>query len=50
MSQDLYYPNGSVKAKFIKYLRPGECQCDWDNKPDYFIDGNKVYKRIEFKY
>lgn len=50
MSQDLYYSNGSIKAKFIKYLKSGECPCNYDNKPNYFIDGNKVYKRVEFKF
>ncbi len=47
---DKYYENGSVKAKFIKYLKPGDCGCEYDKKPNYYVDGNKVYKRIEFKF
>jgi hypothetical protein len=47
---DKFYPNGSIKAKFIRYLKSGECCCNFDNDPDHYTDGNKVYKKIEFKF
>lgn len=47
---DKYFPNGSLKAKFIRYLKQGECDCVFDNDPKYFTEGRKVYEKIEFKF
>ena len=47
---DKYFPGGELKAKFIRYLRPGECPCRYDSKPEYFTQGNRVYKKIPFKF
>ena len=47
---DLKFPNGSIKAEFIRFLKPGECPCKKEALPNHFTQGNKVYKRIEFKY
>jgi len=38
--------NGKVVARFARYLRRGECDCVYDSNPDYFVDGNKVYKKV----
>lgn len=43
---DKYYKNGQIKAKFIRYLKPGECDCVIDDIPDHYTDGNRIYQRI----
>ena len=43
---DKYYNNGKIKAKFIGYLKPGECSCKWEKDPMNFTDSNKKYTRV----
>lgn len=38
--------NGRVVARFIRYLNPGECDCVYDNDPNHFTDGRKVYRKV----
>jgi hypothetical protein len=46
-SNELDYYRGGVKvAKFVRYLRSGECGCKFDNKPRWFTDGNKVFVKL----
>lgn len=48
MSANLYYPNGELKAKFIRTLNDGECCCQFDNLPEYFTDGNKLFMFAQY--
>lgn len=43
---DKFYPNGKLKAKFMGYLKSGECPCNWEKEPMNFTEGNKKYKRV----
>lgn len=43
---DKYYPNGELKAKFMGYLKAGECPCKWEKEPNHFTDGTKKYLKI----
>ena len=50
-AQEVYEPdivkNGIVVARFIRYLNPGECDCVYDNDPQHFTDGRKVYRKVQ---
>ena len=43
---DLKYPNNTIKAKFMGYLKVDECPCNWEKNPMNFTEGNKKYKRV----
>ena len=44
--QDLLYPNGTVKAKFFKVLKTGECACKYNDNNTYIVKNRIVYKRV----
>jgi hypothetical protein len=37
--------NGKVIAYFVRRLNKGECSCKWENKRNYFIDSDKIFKK-----
>ena len=48
MANDRYYPDGvSIKDKFIRQLKNGECDCVVDDIPDHFVQGRNVYQRLQ---
>lgn len=44
--QYAYYPNGNKKAVVIHILDAGECPCKWEDNPQNYSDGNKIYRRL----
>ena len=47
---DLKYPSGILKAEFVRFLKNNECPCKIEKLQDYFTQGNRVYKKIPFKF
>lgn len=47
-SADVRLPNGQIKAKFVRFLNKGECDCFYDEKPQYYTQGNKVFIKMAY--
>jgi hypothetical protein len=41
-----YYRRGVLIARFVRYLRDGECSACIEKKAGWFTDGNKVYVKL----
>ena len=42
-----YYRNGVLIARFVRYLKPNECPSCLEKDRMVFIDGNKVYRKVD---
>lgn len=40
--------SGNVKALFVRDLLKGECDCFYDDKPEYYTENSKVYILISY--
>jgi hypothetical protein len=48
MASNRYYPDGvSIKDKFIRQLKAGECDCAYDDINDHFVQGRNVFQRLQ---
>ena len=48
MASHYYSSKGVLLAKFVRLLKKGECPCYYDELPEYFIQGNKVYIKMAY--
>jgi len=46
MAQDLTYPDGRVKAKFLKALG-SECACKYPSSEGYLVENDNVYEKVD---
>lgn len=46
---DIYFPNSKrIKAKFVRILKEGECDCIYDELYNYHIQGKNVYINMTY--
>jgi len=43
-----YNAKGNLSALLVRKLLKGECPCFYDDKPEYYTDGDKVYIKIAY--
>lgn len=42
------YPSGIIKARLVHILSPGGCSECYERDRRNYVDGNKVWRKIEF--
>ena len=48
MSSNKYNAKGNTSALFVRKLLKGECDCFYDNKPEYYTERDNVYIKTSY--